>query len=1057
MVSAVLSGQRTGAQRADNRIIHSMWYGTQLTRMELLTLCSFVDWGHEFHLWAYDDLSAYQLPQGVILRDAEEIIPRKRVFARRGADRETGVGRNSFGAPFSDLFRYRLLAEHGGIWVDMDVTCLRPFDFAGEYVFRPHRTGIVGSILKCPADSPLIKKVYRETARTVGPESDYLLPNRILTKHVQKLGLESYTVEHISNPDHWMEFVRPLIERTVEVPPDWYAIHWINEMWRTLKEDGGYYRGRKLLEYVPDKEEPRPHSTLWELYRKYGLVDPWSIPSSSPGPARKLASSISPIPVKTADAGRSTRTYLNMLLPSLVRGGAERSVIEIMKALQQRGGVEMRLFVLHRSRRAYQISSEANLKVIFADTPDDIGRSMRGFGNELLQSATPVVYTHLIPASALKHLWDLGILTIPVIQNMKPGWQDPVSVFGDPHVPFVVGVSDAVSGELRQARCLKPVITIRHELQRNFAAHDLARQRREIRNQYGVSDNTLLIGMVGQFKSQKAYTRAVRVLHRVQQDLPAKLMILGGWDHAYGGGRAAFEATCRRAVDLGVIADMIMPGDVHPTDPYFAAFDVFLSTSIYEGLSVALLEAIQSGCPIVTADAGGNREILPADGVLVKDGSDIEAYAQGILRLAHRTQRVLPPALPDKTLVPQLWTLLGKYGIASSVAHAIVPSGTLFVTENLNVGGPQASLVRLLSRLGPRGKMAACTFRGRPFGPYKDILDEAQVQLFSADGLAGVSDRAECVLSYADRLNVRDICFWNVSPELKLLLAKTLSARQTRLIDVSPGPMLFDELRQSEPFQSRIAFSARQYFDRLDAFVSKYGAGVPASSLGCNARKIHIIPNGIAPRPNFVALPPADLLLPKHLDRSLAIGTCCRIVPDKQIGLLLDVMAILAESSPGTSLTIVGGPDSESINYFNDLKARVRAEGLPNIFFVGECADVYPFLSQFSIFVMFSGRQGCPNAILEAMAMGLPIISNDSGGVRELVKDRVNGYVVSSPKQMAERVIQLQKNKTRRERMATASQAFAAKKFSLQTMAERYGRLLDLDDRIGRANGGWRR
>ena len=170
-----------------------MWVGTHLSRLELLTLHSFTHFGHEFHLWAYDDLSQYKFPHGVEVRNAEEIIPRKAVFAKTQLDPETGVGRNSFAAPFSDLFRFKLLQKHGGIWADMDVTCLRPFDFSGEYAFRPHRVGVVGSIMKCPKGSQLMRKVYNETARNITPDSEYLLPNRILSKHVEAMKILSAT------------------------------------------------------------------------------------------------------------------------------------------------------------------------------------------------------------------------------------------------------------------------------------------------------------------------------------------------------------------------------------------------------------------------------------------------------------------------------------------------------------------------------------------------------------------------------------------------------------------------------------------------------------------------------------------------------------------------------------------------------------------------------------------------------------------------------------------------------------------------------------------------
>jgi glycosyltransferase involved in cell wall biosynthesis len=1028
---------------SDNKVVHGMWVGAHLSRMELLTLHSFAQHGHEFHLWAYDDLSKFQLPRAVKLRDAEEIIPRKKVFAKKSRDRETGVGKNSFGAPFSDLFRFKLLYEQGGIWADMDVTCLKPFDFKGEYAFRPHRLGVVGSILKCPKGSKLMRKVYEETAASVNEHSEYLAPNRILSGHVEKAKLMSSVVENMSNPDSWFHFIRPLIERPTAIPEEWYAIHWINEMWRTFKAEDGVYRGKKLLDYIPDKDAPREGSTLWELYRKYQLIDPWTgPPGRSRGPSR-LAKALRPLPVVSSKELPRTPAQLNMLLPSLVRGGAERIVVETMSTLAKAGSLAQRLFVVYPSRRQYQLSAGDNLKITYGENGADVATTMRAFALEIVRTGVPIVYTHLIPASDLRHLWDMGVSTIPVVHNAQPGWIDPPTAYDNPHVPLVAAVADAVATELRQAQCPKPVVTIRHELQRNYLPEQLSKQRREVRDRHGINDETLLIGMVGQFKSQKAYTRAVRVLERVRQFWPAKLMILGGWDHEYGGGRAAYEATCRRAVDLGVIADMIMPGDVNPIDPYLAAFDVYLNTSIYEGLSVAMLEAVQTGCPVVTADAGGNREILPANAVLVEDGADIERYARGILKLGETSERTVPKPPADSALVPQLWTLLAKHGVVSSVSRPGPVSGTLFVTENLHIGGPQQSLVNLLSRLPQHQKSTVCVLQGHVSATHKMRLDEAQIQIVSGETATGPIEKAEAVLNWIDALHVRNLCFWNVAPEVKLTLAKVLAARNIRLIDVSPGPMLFDELGAAESFQKRVSLTARQYFDRLDAFVAKCADGAPSRALAANRARIHVIPNGVPPAPSFVPLPPAEFLLPRHLDPALAIGTCCRFVPDKRIEFLLDTMKILSSRSPGASLTIVGGPDATSINYYSEMSERARAEGLKNVFFVGEHENVMPFLGQFRIFVMVSDRQGCPNASLEAMATGLPVIANTSNAVAEQIKDGVNGYLVSSPEEMAEKIALLQTNRRLLRKLGTAARRTALAEFSIGKMVSGYSALLD--------------
>ncbi len=598
----------------------------------------------------------------------------------------------------------------------------------------------------------------------------------------------------------------------------------------------------------------------------------------------------------------------------------------------------------------------------------------------------------------------MGVVTIPVVQNSRPSWLDAPTAYNHPRVPFVVAVSDAVADQLRESGCEKPVVTIRHEVQRWFKPEELVRNRKEVRDRHGIRDDTVLIGMVGQFKAQKAYTRAVRVLHSIRQLYQAKLMILGGWDHEFGSGRTAYEAACRQAVDLGVIADMITPGDVHPVEPYLAAFDVFLNTSVYEGLSVSLLEAIQTGCPIVTADAGGNSEVLPPNSVLVKDSSNIAAYVEGIRQVANYRERILPPLPSETSLIPRLWCLLAKHGITGSYPQRTTPAGTLFVTEDLHVGGPQRSLVNLLCGLPANQKTFLCVLGGIPATSYRDALEQAQVPILLTQGVNGTLDKVEGILGWADKLNVRNICFWNTHPEVKLALAKILSVRNIRLIDVSPGPMLFDELDSASFFRHRICLNAERYFRRLDCFVAKYSEGVPPQSLCGDHGKIAIIPDGVPLPPRFVPLPPARSMLPRHFNPDFAIGTCCRIVPEERLEFVIDMMKILSAKLPQASLTIVGGPDNRSVDYWNSLLDKAKETGLDNILLVGRHEDVNPFLGCFKVFVMASDRHGCSNASLEAMTMKLPVVANRCGDTGEQIEDGVNGYLISDPAEMAHRV-----------------------------------------------------
>src|SRR5260370_15436241 len=101
---------------------------------------------------------------------------------------------------------------------------------------------------------------------------------------------------------------------------------------------------------------------------------------------------------------------------------------------------------------------------------------------------------------------------------------------------------------------------------------------------------------------------------------------------------------------------------------------------MYEGLSIATLEAQQHGCPIVTADAGGQRECLREGDVLVGSLEDDIGYAAAILRA---TRRPSQPA-SERPIVPHLWPYLAHAADIRAEAKR-----TLFLTANLTIGGAQ--------------------------------------------------------------------------------------------------------------------------------------------------------------------------------------------------------------------------------------------------------------------------------------------------------------------------------------------------------------------------------
>ncbi len=125
----------TNASPSARHTFQSFWHGGVLSPYELFCLKSFIDCGHAVDLYTYDlNLVA---PAGVRVCDAAELVGRDEVFVYQSE----GFGKGSPSA-FSNHFRYKLLAERGGWWIDTDVVCLTDRIPVVERVFRSAGRGL---------------------------------------------------------------------------------------------------------------------------------------------------------------------------------------------------------------------------------------------------------------------------------------------------------------------------------------------------------------------------------------------------------------------------------------------------------------------------------------------------------------------------------------------------------------------------------------------------------------------------------------------------------------------------------------------------------------------------------------------------------------------------------------------------------------------------------------------------------------------------------------------------------------------------------------------------
>lgn len=122
----------------------------------------------------------------------------------------------------------------------------------------------------------------------------------------------------------------------------------------------------------------------------------------------------------------------------------------------------------------------------------------------------------------------------------------------------------------------------------------------------------------------------------------------------------------------------------------------------------------------------------------------------------------------------------------------------------------------------------------------------------------------------------------------------------------------------------------------------------------------------------------------------IVVGFVGRLVPAKGLEYLIGAISYLKEEFKNIKLLIVGEG-----SLLIGLKDKARENGIHDrVIFTGQRRDVPDILHSTDIFVMPSVAEGIPNALLEAMAMGKPIIATKVGGIPEIIEDGFNGLLV---------------------------------------------------------------
>ncbi len=166
---------------------------------------------------------------------------------------------------------------------------------------------------------------------------------------------------------------------------------------------------------------------------------------------------------------------------------------------------------------------------------------------------------------------------------------------------------------------------------------ELERRHGWLRARLGVSDSTLIFGMVGRLAKIKNISLVLHAFARLLRTelIDARLVLIGD-----GEMRLELESVARR---FGIEQRVTFCGWVLERAAIFSDLDVTCLSSFNEGLPVCLIESLAAGVPVVATSVGGVADVVEpgADGELVKSGED-EAFAQALAKVGHKRKRIAP-------------------------------------------------------------------------------------------------------------------------------------------------------------------------------------------------------------------------------------------------------------------------------------------------------------------------------------------------------------------------------------------------------------------------------
>lgn len=364
--------------------------------------------------------------------------------------------------------------------------------------------------------------------------------------------------------------------------------------------------------------------------------------------------------ISTSEAGGpSAPIRVVHIIEALGPGGAERLLYTNLKHLDP-ARVQSTVFTVYSEATHWREAIEQlGVTVISLNCagPRQLPAAIKTFRAWLRANQPDLIHSHLWAANVVARVAG-RLVGVPVVSSIHnpdhepDAWADGAAVSGRKRLAAksidrwtarfgsqrMIAVSDYVkhSAHRHLGFALDRIDLVYNPIDLDSLSKPADKSRSEILRECGLPPEALLLLNVARVSPQKGLIYAVRALPRILEAFPnAHLVSVGATTDP-----AWLEQLTREAESTGVAGHVHILGTRRDVQDFLAACDLFIFPSLYEGLGIALIEAMAAGCACVASSAGPITEIIQhdRDGVLVPP-ADEKSLADAVCALLADEER----------------------------------------------------------------------------------------------------------------------------------------------------------------------------------------------------------------------------------------------------------------------------------------------------------------------------------------------------------------------------------------------------------------------------------